>query len=73
MRIPIPQIAPVAIALDTLEASDHVTFSGIDLDSGARVVVTVSRDCDPEAPIVEQSTAHGLVLVLTMQTVGDRQ
>ena len=63
MRIPLPEIEPVAIALDQLEASDRVRFSGIDLDNGARVTVTIDRDADQSAADPGLQRTAGLVLL----------
>jgi hypothetical protein len=74
MRVPIPQIDPVAIALDEIQTSGDVRFTGIDLDSGARVSVLIERSPSPRPnsdSVVRP--ANGLVLVLTMATLAGRQ
>ena len=74
MRIPIPEIEPVAIALDEIETTGDVRFSGVDLESGARVTVLIERKPNDRAS--DKTTgrdAAGLVLVLTMETIAARQ
>ena len=73
MRVPIPEIDPVAIALDEIDASGDVRFSGVDLESGARVTVLIERK---PADTSKRDTSHdatGLVLVLTMEALQSRQ
>ena len=74
MKLPIPGVDPVAIALDEIQAGGDVRFSGIDLESGARVTVMIERaapsDTPSEAP---KPAAAGLVLMLTLHTVEGRQ
>ena len=74
MRVPIPQIEPVAIALDEIQTTGDVRFTGIDLESGARVSVLIERTPSPR-PKSDAATrpATGLVLVLTMETLSTRQ
>ncbi len=73
MRLPIPDLDPVAIALDRVESSGDLRFSGIDLESGARVSISIDRR--PQDAAVDASTldAHGLVLVLSLETLPKRQ
>ena len=57
---------PVAIALDRIEVQGDVRFSGLDLDSGGRVIVTIVRE-EASEPLAETTAdAAGLVLVLTL-------
>lgn len=72
MRVPLPEIEPVAIALDQIQTSGDVKFSGIDLESGAKVTVLIERsDAAPAGP-PKQRSAHGLVLVLSIEALGQR-
>jgi hypothetical protein len=67
MRRPIPAIDPVAIALDRIDAGPQLKFTGIDLETGAQVSVSVVRPAAPTS--VEKSPsykAHGRVLVLSI-------
>lgn len=74
MRVPIPEIDPVAIALDEIDASGDVRFSGIDLETGSRVTVSVQRQPTDRALSEEsREPTTGLVLVLTMETLASRQ
>ncbi|MEO6377503.1 MAG: hypothetical protein ABIO37_05700 [Caulobacteraceae bacterium] len=74
MRVPIPQIEPVAIALDEIQTAGDVRFTGIDLESGARVSVLIER-ASATRPHSDAAIrpANGLVLVLTMETLAGRQ
>ncbi len=72
MRIPVPDIEPVAIALDQIEASGDVRFSGLDLESGARVTVLIERAAPNPNDERPKREAQGLVLVLTMETIVSR-
>ena len=66
MRFDMTGVEPVAIALDRIEAEGALRFSGLDLESGARVVVTIERE---EATTPTGGGAvdlGGLVLVLTL-------
>lgn len=67
MRVPIATIDPVAILLDELDTAGEVTFGGVDLDSGARVTVTIERDpLGGPAPSPDPDRSS-LILVLSIQ------
>lgn len=69
MKLPLPPITPVAIALDEISTTGDVSFSGIDLDSGARVTVSIKADhADPAAKPSDLTPT--LVLVLSIETHG---
>ncbi len=74
MHVPILAIEPVAIALDRIETTGDIRFSGVDLETGARVTVTILT-ASSEHPVSDGSTqdASGLVLVLSMETLKPRQ
>jgi hypothetical protein len=73
MRIPIPEIEPVIIALESIDATGDVRFSGVDLESGARVVVSVDRRPADHARAAASYQASGLVLVLTIEAITKHQ
>jgi hypothetical protein len=74
MKVPLPGIAPVEIALESIEAEGDLRFSGVDIESGARVTVMIARGDRRDPPFPEaETTLKGLVLVLTMQTIKGRQ
>lgn len=75
MRVPIPEVDPVAIALDEIDTTGDVRFSGVDLETGARVTVLIERaPQDPSAVVdISKRSAAGLVLVLTVETIAARQ
>ena len=66
MHIQPEGIDPVAIALDRIELRGDLRFSGLDLDSGQPVIVTVNRNTEPAPPAAESADVSGLVLVLTL-------
>jgi hypothetical protein len=59
-------LEPITIAVDDVEASgEDVRFAGIDLDSGQRLSVSITRDGhDGPSPAL----APALLLLLTVQT-----
>ena len=73
MLIPIPEIDPVAISIDRLESGSDIRFSGVDLDSGARVSVLIERLAVGRTATGADLTGSGLVLVLRMERLGARQ
>lgn len=73
MRIPIPEIDPVAISIDRLESGGDIRFSGVDLESGARVSVVIERKDGEVAATGANLTGSGLVLVLRMERLGAHQ
>ena len=76
MRLPIPQVEPVAIALDQIDTTGDVRFTGVDLETGARVTVMIERtpkDRTASGAASAKRSATGLVLVLTVETIAGRQ
>ena len=73
MHIPIPEIDPVAISIDRLESGGDIRFSGVDLDSGARVSVLIERKAVDHQATGADVSGSGLVLVLRMERLGARQ
>lgn len=73
MKVAIPGVEPVAIALDQIKAGEAVRLSGFDLETGCRVSVWIERIA-AEAVHAEppQPAAAGMVLVLSIQTIEDR-
>lgn len=67
MRTPQYGLAPIALAVETIEALDGLTIRGIDLESGARIVITMNED--PDAP-VDTSGGSMLGFVLSISLVG---
>ncbi|HLZ77150.1 hypothetical protein [Phenylobacterium sp.] len=64
----LPNIDPIAIALDRIEMTPDPAFSGVDLDTGAFVRITFERHAvQPASPCGDNLLAAGLVLVLTVQ------
>jgi hypothetical protein len=59
-------LEPIAMAVDGVESSgEDVRFAGIDLDSGQRLSVSITRDAhDGPSPAL----APTLLLLLTVQT-----
>jgi hypothetical protein len=70
MRRPIAAIEPVAVALDQIDAGPRTRFTGIDLETGARISVVVERSEPPSTP-AENFICHaqGLLLVLSIETL----
>lgn len=70
MRTPIPNIDPVAIALDEVAVGPQLRFSGIDLETGHRVSVSIDR---PGTRIDGHDVLHlqgrGLLLLLSVETI----
>ena len=71
MKVPLPGIEPVAIALESIDATGDVRFSGIDLETGSRVVVSIDRTATDHV-ISDTHQANGLVLVLTVEAMTKR-
>ena len=62
-------LEPVLVALETIEMASGVSFAGIDLETGARISVSVSRD-DSAGPLLPRKfLASGLLLTLTIEPV----
>ena len=74
MRFDMTGLAPVSIALDRIEVEGDVRFTGLDLDSGRRVTVTIERSEKTAGLAGDTRDVAGLVLVLTLgRTAGVEQ
>ena len=72
MKLPIPGIEPVAIALESIDATGDIRSSGIVLEAGSRVVVSIDRTATDHV-ISDTHQASGLVLVLTIEAITKHQ
>ena len=71
MRFDPTGLEPVAIALDRIEVEGALRFSGLDLEDGRRVVVTIERADETTLLDGETRDAAGLVLVLSLGRAGE--
>jgi hypothetical protein len=62
-------LEPVLVALETIELTSDVSFAGIDLETGTRVSISVSRDSASKPTLVRKFLAAGLVLRLTIEPI----
>ena len=60
------RFAPVVIAISHVEDDDGVTFTGVDLDSGAPTVVSLAHSAVDTSARPTLSPAPTLVLTLTV-------
>ena len=70
MSSPIPNIDPVAIALDEVAVGPQLKFSGIDLETGLRISVSVDRPgARIEGTDVLRFQGRGLLLLLSVESI----
>ena len=69
MMLDLKGIEPVAIALESIDVEGDVRFTGLDLDSGSKVVVTIERSEKAAQLHGRTQDVAGLVLVLTLGRV----
>lgn len=62
-------LEPVLVALETIELTGEVLFAGIDLETGARISISVSRKSASKPTLVRKFLASGLVLRLTVEPI----
>ena len=66
MRFDLTGLEPVAIALDRIEVEGDVRFTGLDLDNGKRVVITIEQSEKAATLGGDTRDVAGLVLVLSL-------
>lgn len=70
MRVPLPDIEPVAMMIEEIETTGDLRFTGVDLGNGARVTVAIERTpSDRPAGADVCKPTQALILVLTMETL----
>ncbi len=62
-------LEPVLVALETIELTSDISFAGVDLETGTRVSISVSRDNASKPTLVRKFLAAGLVLRLTIEPI----
>ena len=72
MRQRIRQIDPVVIMLDGVAAPGPMTFTGVDVEDGSRVRVTLERTFEAAEAVCSHDATPGLVLVLSIETLTAR-
>ena len=62
---------PLAIALESMTTGQELRFSGIDLESGRTVTISIGHPGKPVSDQAENVSAHGLVLTLFIGRFSD--